>query len=169
MQEEELRFASAEELAVETPPFEVGVGVSPGPCVPKPHWVGRRIKACGKPEIYLIDELTRPTRGWKRWIPSEYTYNNLFRDWNGIIDVDPDVVASIPDDPMLPNGAVLVRGAGTPQVYLMDQWWGGPPAKRWVTSPQAMDSYHLAWNRVYVVPPILLEAITLDLLPIEAT
>jgi hypothetical protein len=168
MQEEELRFASAEELAVETPPFEVGVGVSPRAWVPQPRWVGRRIKVRGEAPIYLIDWLTDGSKGFKRWIPGEFTYNNLFRDWDGIIELTSGEVENIPNDSALPRDAVLVRGAGMPEVYLIDQG-DGPKGKRWVASPRAMDSYHLAWNRVYVVPPIVLEAITANLWPVQAT
>jgi hypothetical protein len=81
----------------------------------------------------------------------------------GVLELDQDDVDAIPEDRQLPNGAVLVRPAGYPQIYLVDHqvFVGGPSVSfatsgtRWVASPEAMDSYGLSWERVYVVPPIL--------------
>ena len=106
---------------------------------PRPDLNGLRIKLPNRPEIYLID------RGFRRWIPDPGTYNNLFRDWNGIVvDIDID---DIPLGPAITSGAVLVRAAGTAPVYLVDQG-----VKRWIVSPAIMDQYYFAWNRVYVLP-----------------
>jgi hypothetical protein len=106
---------------------------------PRPDLNGLRVKLPNRPEIYLID------RGYRRWVPNPGTYNNLFRDWNGIVvDIDID---EIPMGPGISSGAVLVRAAGTAPVYLVDQG-----VKRWIVSPAMMDRYHFAWNRVYVLP-----------------
>jgi hypothetical protein len=113
---------------------------------PRPDLNGLRVKLPNRPEIYLID------RGYRRWIPNPATYNNLFRDWNGIVtDIS---ITDIPLSTQITSGAVLARGDGTAPVYLIDNG-----VKRWVTSPAAMDKYYFAWNRVYVVPPVLVNFI----------
>jgi hypothetical protein len=106
---------------------------------PRPDLNGLRVKFPNQPAIYLID------RGYRRWIPDPATYNNLFRDWNGIVvDIDID---EIPLAPQITSGAVLVRADGTAPVYLVDQGM-----KRWIVSPAMMDKYYFAWNRIYVLP-----------------
>ena len=46
---------------------------------PYPELAGQRVQLPGHPEIYLVDD-----DGLRRWIPNPATYNNLFRDWNGV-------------------------------------------------------------------------------------
>jgi hypothetical protein len=110
----------------------------------RPDLNGRRMKNPNEPHVYLIDE------GRRRWIPNPPTYNNLFRDWNGII-LDWNI-ASIDRGSDISNGAVLARQEGMARVYLVDQG-----RKRWVTSPAAMDRYHFNWNAVRQVPRLLLQ------------
>jgi len=106
---------------------------------PRPDLNGLRVKMPNQPEIYLID------RGYRRWIPNPATFNNLFRDWNGIVvDINID---EIPLAPQITSGAVLVRAIGAAPVYLVDAG-----VKRWIVSPAMMDKYYFAWNRVYVLP-----------------
>jgi hypothetical protein len=106
---------------------------------PRPDLNGLRVKFPNQPEIYLID------RGYRRWIPNPATYNNLFRDWEGIVvDID---INEIPLAPQITSGAVLVRADGTAPVYLVDSG-----VKRWIVSPAMMDKYYFNWNRVYVLP-----------------
>ena len=31
--------------------------------------------------------------------------------------------------------------------------------KRWIVSPPVFDKYHFAWNKVYVVPPVIINSI----------
>ena len=113
---------------------------------PRPDLNGLRVKLPNAPEIYLIDE------GYRRWIPDPATYNNLFRDWNGIV-VDIDINA-IPLSMPISSGAILARGNGTAPVFLISNG-----VKRWITSPAAMDKYYFAWNRVYVVPVAFVNSI----------
>lgn len=113
---------------------------------PRPDLNGLRVKLPNRPEIYLID------RGYRRWIPNPATYNNLFRDWNGVVvDINID---EIPLGASITSGAILARADGFAPVYLIDQGM-----KRWITSPAIMDQYYFAWNRVYVLPPATINSI----------
>src|SRR5262249_36609415 len=60
---------------------------------------GLRIKSRNRPEIYLV------MSGYRRWIPDPATYNNLFRNWEGVVpfaDID-----AIPLGAPITPGAVL--------------------------------------------------------------
>ena len=114
---------------------------------PRPDLSGLRVKAPNAAPIYLIDP-----EGYRRWIPDPTTYDNLFRDWNGVV-VALDV-SSVPERPALSRGSVLVRGNGQAPVYLVSNG-----IKRWITSPAAMDKYYFAWNRIQVLPPVVVDSI----------
>ncbi len=107
---------------------------------------GLRMQLPGNPAIYLIMD------GMKHWIPDPPTFNNLFRDWSGIVQ-DPHL-NEIDNGPQISEGAVLAQAQGAAPVYLIDQ-----NHKRWITSPATMDRYNFNWNRVNHVAPILVEAI----------
>src|SRR4051794_14942050 len=66
-----------------------------------------------QPEVYLID------RGFRRYIPNVTTYENLFRDWECIIE-DIDIETIRLGDP-LSDGASLVRVTGREEVYFVDE------------------------------------------------
>ncbi|GAP94186.1 hypothetical protein [Leptolyngbya sp. NIES-2104] len=135
------------ELEVQTEPMALTVGLSPASFqAPRPDLNGLRVKLPGQPEIYLIDQ------GYRRWIPNPTTFNNLFRNWNGI--VEEISITSIPRGQNISSGAILARAYGTAPVYLVDQG-----LKRWITSPAAMDRYNFAWGRIYELPAISLNAI----------
>ncbi|GAA3028639.1 hypothetical protein GCM10020000_01440 [Streptomyces olivoverticillatus] len=111
-----------------------------------PELNGLRVKGINGPEIYLILD------GRRHWIPNPATYNNLFRDWNGIQTiVDPD---SIDNGGQLSDGAFLGKSPNAPEVYLISNG-----VKRWITSPAAMDKYYFNWNRIKYVEPVALQAI----------
>jgi len=79
--------------------------------------------------------------GYRRWIPDPETYNNLFRDWNGIyVDIN---TRNIAERAALSRGAQLVRPVNEPPVYLVSNG-----IKRWITSPVAMDKYYFDWGKV---------------------
>ena len=71
-------------------------------------------------------------------MPDPYTYNRIFRDWNGIFD-DP-ALNDIPDAGPLSYGASVIRADGTAAVYFVS---GG--IKRWVPSPPVMDKCNFNW------------------------
>jgi putative addiction module CopG family antidote len=107
---------------------------------------GLRVKIPGRAEVYLVDQ------GYRRWIPNPETYNNLFRDWNNIIEEI--TVANIPLGANISNGAILAKAYDHPAVFLIDQG-----QKRHITSPEIMNKYHFSWEHIYQIPIILLESI----------
>ena len=123
------------------------MGVTSLAAAPRPDLAGYRIQIPGQPSVWLIDQ-----QGYKRGIPNPTTYNNLFRNWSGIVaDVDANEIAN---GPGLDDGAVLLKGSATPSVYIID---GGK--KRGITSPAVMDQYYFNWGTIVVIPDILLNAI----------
>lgn len=139
--------ATAKDIEKRTDPYSLSLGTAPAAAGPRPDLAGTRVKLPNQPNIYLIDP-----EGYRRWIPDPGTYNNLFRDWNGVV-VDLDVNAIAEGSP-LTDGAVLARASNSAPVYLVSN-----SVKRWITSPSAMDKYYFNWNRVYVIPPALVEFI----------
>jgi hypothetical protein len=140
-------FAAADEVRTDTEAFETAVGFkSDAVGAPRPDLNGYRLKAPGNPKVYLVDQ------GYRRWIPDPTTYNNLFRDWNGIVQ-DP-LIFDVPEGLQLASGTVLARGSGTAPVYLVE-----PGSKRWIVDPHTMDVYYFSWDRIYAIPPVLLAGI----------
>ncbi len=137
----------AKEIEVKTEPVEVTKGIAPeGLVSPRPDLAGLRLTPLTGGPIYLVNP-----EGLLQWIPNPNTYNNLFRDWNGVYRVD---TATMPIGTALSDGAILVKGNASAAVYLVSN-----SRKRWITSPAAMDKYYFNWNHVYVVPQILVNSI----------
>ncbi|MGK5732146.1 hypothetical protein [Streptomyces sp. URMC 124] len=111
-----------------------------------PELNGARLKGVNSPAVYLILD------GKRRWIPNPATYNNLFRNWNGIQTVVD--IAAIDDGGQLSDGAILAKSPDGPAVYLVSNG-----VKRWITSPAAMDKYYFDWNKIVSVSPVALNAI----------
>jgi len=121
-----------------------------GAAQPHPELAGLRLRLPQQPAIYLIDP-----EGYRHWIPDPYTYNRLFRDWNGIYD-DPNLY-DIADGGPLTHGSTLIRADGTAPVYIVSRH-----AKRWVTSPYVMDKCNFRWPIIQngdVVAPAVTDAI----------
>ena len=135
-------FANVSQVHVDTESSVTATGAA----ALRPDLNGCRLKAPGDDKIYLVDQ------GVRRLIPDPTTYNNLFRDWNGIVQ-DP-LILDIPEGRPVVSGSVLARVVGTEPVYLVE-----PGSKRWIASPHTMDVYYLSWDRVYVIPPELLAGI----------
>jgi hypothetical protein len=148
------RTANASDLEVKTDPIPITIGYTPGgdekealqASEPRPDLNGVRCKFSNQPHIYLIDA------GCRRHIPDPATFNNLFRNWEGIV-IDNDI-NDIPEARAIQSGAVLSKGNLTPAVYLIDNG-----QKRHIISPAVMDKYNFAWNRIYVVPQVQIDAI----------
>ena len=143
----QLMTAPATEIEVRTEPLAVKRGLTPSAIAPRPDLAGLRLKSPNDAAIYMVDP-----DGLLRWIPNAATYNNLFRDWNGVV-----ISTDIPDISRglnLTDGSVLVQGTGTAAVYLASNG-----IKRWITSPATMDKYYFNWNTVFQVPPVLVDSI----------
>ena len=113
----------------------------------RPDLAGLRIKDLISPRVYLIDD-----DGTKRRIPDPSTYNALFRDWNGIENVTD--TNAIDDGADITVGAVLVKSSQMANVYLIDNG-----TKRRVSSPPIMDKFYFAWDKIQIVPEIVLDFI----------
>ena len=113
----------------------------------RPDLAGLRIKDPIGPRVYLIDD-----DGTKRLIPDPPTYGALFRDWNGIENVAD--TNTIDDGADITVGAILAKSNQFANVYLIDNG-----TKRRVASPAVMDKFYFAWNKIQVVPEIVLEFI----------
>jgi hypothetical protein len=105
------KFANPKEIEVRTEPFEVSVGLDRTTLRDnRPDLNGYRIRHPNG-TVYLILDGTR------RHIPNPDTYNNLFRDWSGIIiDIDID---DVNQGSALTIGAVLARPINGSSVYLV--------------------------------------------------
>ena len=141
------KTAAGREIAARTEPLTANVGVAAQVLAPRPDLAGFRVKSPAAPEIYLIDP-----NGYRRWIPDPATYNNLFRDWEGVV-VDIDIPEIAEASPLTP-GAVLAKAQGRANVYLVSNGM-----KRWITSPAAMDKYYFDWGKVLELPPVLVDII----------
>ena len=140
------KTADAREIEKKTEPYKLQVGADTVGAL-RPDLAGLRVKLPTQPQIYLIDP-----SGARRWVPDPTTYNNLFRDWNGVVvHID---INEIFEGTALTSGAILGRATNAAPVYLISNG-----VKRWITSPAVMDKYYFNWNRIYVMPPSAIDSI----------
>jgi hypothetical protein len=126
---------------------KLSVGLTPKAFgLPRPDLNGYRLILPNGGAVYLIDE------GYRRWIPDPTTYNNLFRNWDGIVkDID---LNEIPETAPITHDAILAMPLENGAVYLIDNG-----KKRHIASPAVMDKYWFSWDRIYHVPHVLLDFI----------
>ena len=137
----------AHEIEVKTPALQVSKGIVPAASAPpRPDLAGLRVTPLTRGPIYLVNP-----EGFLQLIPNPETYNNLFRDWNGVISMDTTTVAM---GAALTDGTVLAKGDNAGAVYLVSNG-----QKRWITSPATMDKYYFNWNHIFVVPHVLVDFI----------
>ncbi|GLW34508.1 hypothetical protein Areg01_74450 [Actinoplanes regularis] len=114
---------------------------------PHPELSGKRLQVPGNAPIYLVDP-----EGYRRHIPDPTTYDNLFRNWDGVA---PDLHLSLVSErTALSSGAFLARVPGQPRVYLVSNG-----LKRWIVSPATMDKYYFDWKKVREIPALALDAV----------
>jgi len=143
----EKSLVPVKDIEQKTTQIEVTMGVVAASLpVPRPDLAGLRLMHLTGPAIYLVNP-----EGFLQWIPNPPTYNNLFRDWNGVYKVD---ISNMAKGTALSDGAILARGNASAPVYLVSNG-----RKRWISSPAAMDKYYFNWGHVYVVPQILTNSI----------
>lgn len=105
---------------------------------------GLRVKLPGHPAIYLMD------LGKKRHIPNPTVYNELFKDWGGIVeDINIDDIET--GNP-IPETAILFRCHDNPKVFLLDG-----NVKRHIVDESVLDRYY--FNPDIHVWPVPLNAI----------
>jgi hypothetical protein len=113
---------------------------------PRPDLTGRRLKRPDHPAVYMVD------MGYKRLIPDPVTYNNLFVDWTSVAtDIELD---ELPDGPFLSAGAMLVRAAGSEQVFMVDRG-----TKRPIAGEAAMTLHGFNARKILDLPKIVVDAI----------
>jgi hypothetical protein len=145
--QQQLKTVPASEIEAKTELPHAMIGITPAAAAPRADLAGLRLKAPNNAAIYLVDP-----KGFLRWIPDPTTYNNLFRDWNGVISsLD---IPNISKGPNLTSGAVLAIAIGTAPVYLVTNG-----TKEWITSPAAMDKYYFNWNTIVQTPHVLIDFI----------
>lgn len=141
-----------EEQFDSTPPLvtEVDMSAERGP-TPHPALDGRRVKLRGGVTIWFVWR-----GGYKTHVPDPTVYNNLFRSWDGFVELPADEIANIATGFSL-AGATMVRGRGTSPVYLVAR-----DQKHHVTAPAVMDYCNFKWPteaNLLVVEPIFIDPI----------
>jgi len=113
---------------------------------PLPSIAGRRVMRPGDADTYLMDP-----QGYRRRIANQTTYNRLFRDWSGIIDLN---LHDIAQREALAPGTLLVRADRSDTVYLVDAG-----RRRRISNAAVMDKYWFNWLTVCVMREPLVERI----------
>src|SRR5258708_5489461 len=88
---------------------------NPEIALPHPDLAGSKVRIPGRETLYVIDRF-----GYRRRIPFPLAFVNLFKDsaFHGV-QVDSSVV-DIAEGPSLDEDAILLRGAASEKVYLLD-------------------------------------------------
>jgi hypothetical protein len=113
---------------------------------PDTDFAGMRIRMPRSTRIYLVDP-----EGFRRWIPDQATYTNLFRNGADVTEWDVRLIA---ERDQISSGAVLVRAEGSVPVYVVSNG-----QKRWITSPEVMDKYGFEWSQIREVPPVVVDTL----------
>jgi hypothetical protein len=117
--------------------------------LPQPELAGSKVRIPGQETLYVIDRL-----GYRRRIPFPLAFVNLFRDsaFHGV-QVHSSV-ADIAEGPSLDEDAILLRGAASEKIYLLD---GG--RKRLIGGRQVMQKYGFNEAAVTVLPQAVVNAL----------
>jgi hypothetical protein len=118
--------------------------------IARPELAGSKVRIAGRTPIYVIDRL-----GYRRLIPFPLTFMNLFKDiavFQGVLVAS--TVADIAEGPSLDEGALLVRGRCSEQIYLLDKG-----QKRLITGQAIMDKYDFDEESVAVLPQVVIDAV----------
>jgi hypothetical protein len=107
---------------------------------------GERVKGSNSAPVYLI------LHGQLRWIPDPTTYNNLFKDWNGI-GVNDYLVDNVPVGLPLTSGAVLAKGSGA-AIYVITNG-----QKLWIPDPTVFNKFYFNSGKVVTVPDVIINSV----------
>jgi hypothetical protein len=116
---------------------------------PRPDLSGCRLARPGWPDIYLVEPA-----GYRRRILNQATYDRLFRDWSGIIDVLD--LENIAERAPLDANTMLIQGDADETIYLLDGH-----VRRALTHRSVMEKYWFNWDRVSLVRQRLVEQVPL--------
>lgn len=137
-----------ESVQVKTAPVKITIGIrEEDMAIPRPDLSGLRVTSLqpGNP-IYMVDP-----EGFLRKIPNPETYNNLFVNWSGIIQMDLiDIAIGTP----ITDGAILAKRNIDGSVYIVSNGMERP-----ILSPEVMNKYNFNWAAIYLVPHVLLDFI----------
>ena len=136
---------SAKKLETTTEPLTVQIGGDALIAEPRPDLAGLRITRPVVGGVYLVGP-----EGFLHHVPNGDTYNNLFKNWDGIFETIDQIAKGEP----LTVGAILARGSGRDAVFLVSN-----NVKRWITSPAVMDKYYFTYKNIVQVPAILIDFI----------
>ena len=117
---------------------------------PHPELAGCKARIPGTSPIYVIDRYD-----YGRQVPFPLTFLNLFGDAlpSSTMMVANDV-ADIAVGPFLDERAILVRGASSESIYLMDRG-----TKKLIGSHKVMDKYGFDERCIISVPQVLIDSI----------
>ena len=151
----QLDTVDPKEIQADSEPLAVAIGIPPTTIGPNDAYTGYRVKADRGPDnekIYLV------MFGLRHWIWGESTYNNLFRDWSGVLRFPTtDALREvIPETVSLTPGACLAKSSDSDPIYLINE-----NRRLWVSSPAVMDKFYFDWGKVIVVPDNIITSIPL--------
>src|SRR5256714_12884367 len=139
----QLQFINQIPVDAAKPTVSAFTNWSPG--VLRPDLAGCKARVTGKTAIYVIDR-----RGYRRLIPFPLTFMNLFKDhevFQGVLVADG--ISDIAEGPALDDGAILIRGIRSEDIYLMDKG-----RKRLISTASTMDKYGFGEASMNVVHQI---------------
>jgi hypothetical protein len=110
-------------------------------------WNGLRLRSPESAPIFIVFD------GSLHWIPNPTTYNNLFKDWNGILSIE-NLGAKIGQGPNISEDAMLAEQNEGGKVFLITN-----DVKHWIVNPNVFDRYNFNWGRVRHLPATILESI----------
>jgi len=144
----QLRFIN--QIPVDTARTAVTTFTNWRPGILRPDLAGCKVRVTGKTPIYVID-----SRGYRRLVPFPLTFMNLFKDHAVFQDVlVSDGISDIAEGPALDDGAILVRGMYSEDIFLMDKG-----RKRPISTAKIMDKYGFDEASVIVAPQILVDSL----------
>lgn len=107
---------------------------------------GQRVTGSAPGKVYLA------LHGQLQWIPNGNTFNNLFKNWDGIV-VSDYLVDSMPEGVPLSNGALLAKGEGD-KVFLVTN-----EKKVHIPNPAVFEKFNFNADTIVVVPQLLIDYI----------
>jgi hypothetical protein len=125
------------------------VGAEDSSGTPRPDLAGSKVRAFGDDTLFLIDR-----HGYRRRIPFPVTFIHLFQDSTFHAIRTMSSVAEIAQGPAFDDDALLLRGAASEQIYLLDG-----VRKRRITSRRVMEKYGFNEAAVVVAPQAVVNAL----------